>query len=129
MALANDGTARFTLSEALVVTVGDGRARTGCVPIVYRSTGSSRRSPGVGSRLTMTLMTAHPDVFDAALTLPADQRAALAHQLLASLDEPADDPAVVASEWASEIGRRVSGIVTGDTIGVSSDEAREQLGR
>jgi Putative addiction module component len=74
-------------------------------------------------------MTAHPDVFDAALTLPADQRAALAHQLLASLEEPADDPAVVASEWADEIGRRVNGIVTSDTIGVSSDEAREQLGR
>lgn len=73
-------------------------------------------------------MTAHPDVFDAALTLPADQRAALAHQLLASLEEPADDPAVVA-EWADEIGRRASGIVSGDNIGVSSDEARQQLGR
>ncbi len=74
-------------------------------------------------------MTAHPEVFDAALTLPPDERAALAHRLLSSLDEPADDPAVVASEWAEEVARRVSGIDAGGTEGMSWDEAREQLER
>jgi putative addiction module component (TIGR02574 family) len=74
-------------------------------------------------------MTTHPDVFDAALTLPQDERAALAHRLLASLDEPGEDPAVVAGEWADEIGRRVGAIATGTTDGISWDEAREQLDR
>jgi putative addiction module component (TIGR02574 family) len=74
-------------------------------------------------------MTADPEVFDAALTLPQGERAALAHRLLASLDEPAEDPAVVASEWADEIGRRLSGIATGVTEGIPWDEAREQLDR
>jgi putative addiction module component (TIGR02574 family) len=74
-------------------------------------------------------MTAHSEVFDAALTLPQDERAALAHRLLASLDESADDPAVVARKWADEIGRRVSGIAAGASEGISWDEAREQLDR
>ena len=74
-------------------------------------------------------MTVHPDVFDAALTLPQAERAELAHQLLVSLDEPADDPAVVAAEWAAEIERRVSGIAAGDTEGISWDEVRKQFKR
>jgi putative addiction module component (TIGR02574 family) len=74
-------------------------------------------------------MTVRPDVFDAALTLPQAERAELAHQLLVSLDEPADDPAVVAAEWAAEIERRVGGIAAGDTEGVSWDEVREQFKR
>jgi putative addiction module component (TIGR02574 family) len=74
-------------------------------------------------------MTVHPEVFDAALTLPQAERAELAHQLLVSLDEPADDPAVVAAEWASEIERRVAGIAAGDTEGISWDEVRKQFER
>jgi len=74
-------------------------------------------------------MTAHPEVFDAALTLPQGERAALAHRLLASLDEPAEEPTVVAREWGTEIARRVSGIKAGLTNGMSWDEAREQLDR
>jgi putative addiction module component (TIGR02574 family) len=74
-------------------------------------------------------MAAHPDVFDAALTLPLDERAALAHRLLASLDEPTDDPEAVSAEWADEVGRRISAISAGATEGISWDEARDQLGR
>jgi putative addiction module component (TIGR02574 family) len=74
-------------------------------------------------------MTVHPDVFDAALALPQAERAELAHQLLASLDEPADDPAVVAAEWTAEIERRVGGIAAGDTEGISCDEVRKQFKR
>jgi Putative addiction module component len=64
-------------------------------------------------------MTVHPDVFDAALTLRQAERAELAHQLLVSLDEPADDPAVVAAEWAAEIERRVG---VGEIIAEIADE-------
>ncbi|HWA66215.1 MAG TPA: addiction module protein [Mycobacteriales bacterium] len=74
-------------------------------------------------------MVARLEVFDAALTLPPEERAALAHRLLTSLDELADDPAVVASEWAVEVARRISRIETGATEGMSVDEVREQLDR
>lgn len=72
-------------------------------------------------------MTSHPEVFAAALTLPDRERAELAHQLLVSLDEPADDPAVVEAEWAAEIERRLAGIEAGTTVGLPWDEVREQL--
>lgn len=74
-------------------------------------------------------MTAHPEIFDAALTLPEADRAELAHQLLISLDEPADDPARVEAEWAGEVARRVAGIESGATRGISGDEVRRQFGR
>lgn len=72
-------------------------------------------------------MTSHPDVFEAALTLPDGERADLAHQLLVSLDRSADDPGLVAEEWTVEIQRRLAGIEAGATTGISWDEVREQL--
>jgi putative addiction module component (TIGR02574 family) len=74
-------------------------------------------------------MSADPDVFGVALTLPVAERAELAHRLLASLDEPEDDPALVEADWAAEIGRRVDDIGAGVIAGISWDEVREQFGR
>lgn len=67
-------------------------------------------------------MTSPGDLFEAALTLPESERAELAHRLIVSLDEPSDDPAVVA-----EVGRRLGGVEAGTTTGIPWDEVREQL--
>jgi putative addiction module component (TIGR02574 family) len=63
----------------------------------------------------------------AALRLPERERAELAHRLIVSLDEPSDDPAVVAEEWTAEVGRRLAGIEAGITTGIPWHEVREQL--
>jgi putative addiction module component (TIGR02574 family) len=42
-----------------------------------------------------------------ALELPARERAALAHRLIASLDEADDDPTEVELAWQEEIHRRL----------------------
>ncbi|USQ81698.1 addiction module protein [Ornithinimicrobium faecis] len=63
-------------------------------------------------------MTSTSDVFESALTLPESERADLAHQLIASLEEPADDPAVVAEEWNAEIRRRLASVESGTTVGI-----------
>jgi putative addiction module component (TIGR02574 family) len=103
-----------------------------------------RRSPSLGavarqrvrsaSRRIASLayahaVTAHPEVFDAALTLPETDRAELAHRLLISLDEPADDPSRVDAEWTSEVARREADIESGATRGITWNEVRGQLDR
>ncbi|MBA3798583.1 MAG: addiction module protein [Geodermatophilaceae bacterium] len=47
------------------------------------------------------------EITQAALTLRDEERAALASTLLASLDEPADDPLEVEAAWDAEIEHRV----------------------
>jgi putative addiction module component (TIGR02574 family) len=89
----------------------------GAVPSVLMSQGSSR----------LRGMTSPGDLFAAALTLPESERAELAHRLIVSLDEPSDDPAVVAEEWTAEVGRRLAGIEAGTTTGIPWAEVREQL--
>jgi putative addiction module component (TIGR02574 family) len=74
-------------------------------------------------------MTAHPDVFGVALSLPVAERAELAHRLLASLDDPGDDPVLIEEDWAAEISRRIEDITAGRTAGISWDQVREQFGR
>ncbi len=49
-----------------------------------------------------------------ALSLPVGQRAELAAELLASLDEAEDDPEIVEAEWAEEIRRRVDALEAGE---------------
>lgn len=68
-------------------------------------------------------MTEHSEVVAAALTLPRDERAKLAHKLLLSLeDEPFDDPEVVRAEWNAEILRRIRDIESGVTVGIPMEE-------
>lgn len=66
------------------------------------------------------------DVLGEALKLPAEERAALARQLISSLDddEPAED---VERAWAVEIERRVAELAAGTAELVPWDEARARI--
>ena len=58
-----------------------------------------------------------------ALMLPVHERAALAHRLIASLDEgPEDDPTDVELAWEGEIRRPLAAYRSGEVQAVSSDE-------
>jgi putative addiction module component (TIGR02574 family) len=80
-------------------------------------------------RPTLVGMTVHPDVFDAALALPLDERGELARQLIESLDEPFDDPQDVQAEWKAEIESRLARIDSGETVLLTADEVRSRLKR
>lgn len=66
-----------------------------------------------------------------ALALPRDERASLARELIASLDEPLEDPAVVEAAWAEEIERRVREVEDGtaDLVDWETVKARLRRGR
>jgi len=58
-----------------------------------------------------------------ALELPVRDRAALAHRLIASLDEgPEDDPTEVELAWEEEIRRRLAAYRSGKVQTISSDD-------
>jgi putative addiction module component (TIGR02574 family) len=68
------------------------------------------------------------DVLEQALELPIKQRARVARELLASLDEgPEEDPAEVERAWAAEIQRRVGQIRTGKEKGIPWSRIRSEL--
>jgi len=67
------------------------------------------------------------DLLREALSLPDDERAGLAAELLASLDEAGDDPDVVEAEWAAEIQRRVDAVEAGEVSAKSWESVRERL--
>ena len=62
-----------------------------------------------------------------ALTLPADERAELAAELIASLDGPADTD--VESAWAAEVERRAARVLSGDSEGIPWEEIRLRIER
>jgi putative addiction module component (TIGR02574 family) len=62
---------------------------------------------------------------DLALELSAAERAALAHDLLASLDGPADADA--AEAWEAEIARRLEQVERGGAKTVDADEALSRI--
>lgn len=66
-----------------------------------------------------------------ALELPDQQRAELAHDLISSLDGPAD--AGAAAAWDDEILRRAEGVASGNGVMLDRDESsrriRERLSR
>ena len=58
-----------------------------------------------------------------ALELPVRERAALAHRLIASLDEgPDDDPTEVELAWEEEIHWRLEAYRNGEVQAISSDD-------
>jgi putative addiction module component (TIGR02574 family) len=59
------------------------------------------------------------------LTLPESERAQLAHELVSSLDAPADVD--VADAWDREIVRRLSEIETGTASAIDVAEFRRRL--
>jgi putative addiction module component (TIGR02574 family) len=66
------------------------------------------------------------EALDLALELPADERAALAaHDLLISLDGPADADA--AQAWEAEITRRLDELERGQVQTVDADKALSRI--
>jgi len=62
-----------------------------------------------------------------ALALPVKERADVAAQLLASLDDAAaEDPAEVEAAWAEEIERRARRVMAGETAGIPWDDVRRR---
>jgi putative addiction module component (TIGR02574 family) len=65
-----------------------------------------------------------------ALTLGVDERADVAAELLASLDdEPAEDLAEVEMAWAKEIERRARRVLAGESAGEPWEEVRARVER
>ena len=60
-------------------------------------------------------------ITSAAMTLPERERAKLAHDLVASLDGPAELD--IAEAWDKEICRRINNIESGETELLDADEA------
>jgi putative addiction module component (TIGR02574 family) len=65
----------------------------------------------------------------AALTLPVDERADVAAELLASLDDASEDPAAVQSAWAKEIERRGRRVLAGESAGEPWEDVRDRVQR
>jgi len=65
-----------------------------------------------------------------ALTLPVNERADVAAELIASLDEPsAQNPAEVEAAWAREIERRARRVMSGESAGEPWDDVRARVAR
>jgi len=62
-----------------------------------------------------------------ALTLPLDERADVAAELLASLDDAeAEHPSDVEAAWAAEIERRARRVLAGETAGIPWEDVRRR---
>ena len=67
------------------------------------------------------------DLLREALALPLDQRADVAAELLASLDDAAaEHPADVEAAWAAEIERRARRALADESAGVPWDDVRRR---
>ena len=65
-----------------------------------------------------------------ALALPVEERADVAAELLASLDEPGTmDPAAVEAAWAREIERRARRVMAGESLGEPWEDVRARVAR
>ena len=70
------------------------------------------------------------DLLREALTLPIDQRADVAAELLASLDEPSTmDAEAVQTAWASEIERRARRVMAGESVREPWEQMRAHIAR
>ncbi len=61
-----------------------------------------------------------------ALTLAAEERADVAAELLASLDDPETDLADVEAVWAAEIEKRARRVMAGEARGVPWEDVRRR---
>jgi len=71
------------------------------------------------------MIPSHKKVFQAALCLPAEARAALAGRLLESLDGPVDEDAE--ATWSDEIARRIGDLDEGKVKTVPWSVAWRQI--
>ena len=68
------------------------------------------------------------EVLQQALALPRDERADVAAELLASLDEaPPSGRAEVEAAWAREIERRARRVMSGESAGEPWEDARARV--
>lgn len=73
-------------------------------------------------------MTDHGNtVLREALALPADERAQVAADLLASLDEEREETEEVTSSWAAEIERRARQVLEDQSSGEDWATARDRI--
>jgi len=94
--------------------------------LTARAVGCSRLL-GCACRVYNGLMTSRVQVLlREALTWPPKERADVAAELLASLDEPDSDPAAVEAAWAEEIERRARRVLAGESQGVPWDDVRRR---
>ena len=64
------------------------------------------------------------------LALPVEERADVAAELLASLDEPGTmDPAAVEAAWAREIDKRARRVMAGESLGEPWEDVRARVAR
>jgi len=68
------------------------------------------------------------EIRDSALNLPTTERAALAHDLIASLDAEDADPHADAL-WAAEIERRTREVADGKIALIDADEVHAEIAR
>jgi putative addiction module component (TIGR02574 family) len=68
-------------------------------------------------------------ILDEALSLPAEDRATVAAELLASLEPPSEDAAAVQAAWATEIERRARRVLAGESAGEPWGTVRERTAR
>ena len=62
-----------------------------------------------------------------AMALPVRERANLAAELLASLDDAtAEDPAEIEAAWAAEIESRARRVMAGETTGIPWEDVRRR---
>ncbi len=65
-----------------------------------------------------------------ALKLPPEERADVAAELLASLDDQTEeDPAAVQAAWAEEIERRARRVIAGNSAGEPWEDVRDRIAR
>jgi len=70
-------------------------------------------------------MSTRDTILDTALALPPNERAWLASELIASLDESKDSD--VEAAWAVEIERRIAEVESGEAETTSWEEARTRI--
>lgn len=68
------------------------------------------------------------ELLEQARKLTREEKMQLAHDLWIEADGPYDDSVEVEARWATEIGRRIQGIVDGTTAGIPDSEVRKRFG-
>jgi len=74
-----------------------------------------------------SIMSEVEDVLIAALRLPAEARAAVAAELIESLDEPQEAADDVDAAWSEEIRRRLADVDSGAAKPIPWSEARRRI--
>ncbi len=67
------------------------------------------------------------EILERARMLGREQQAELAVEIVALLDDVADDPAEVEREWADELSRRAERAASGESVGRPWAEVRDRL--